>query len=114
VTDEEAHSAFEELMRALHERHLDWIAEQVLREIAEGKSIEALLTPEPAPRLGSFSVGRPQRTRERATEFTKVLPYDAKSQLLKLITSIETTVASSASILEHLAKFVSPGGSHSA
>jgi hypothetical protein len=38
-----------------------------------------------------------------------VLPYDAKSKLLKLVTSIETTVASSAAIIEHLAEFVSNG-----
>lgn len=109
VTDEEANSAFEELMHALREQGLDWIADQVSREIAEGKSVVAMLTPEQAPKLGPFSVGRPRKTRARAAEFTRVLPYDAKSKLLKLITSIETTVASSAAIIENLAGFVSGG-----
>jgi hypothetical protein len=109
VTDDEANLAFEELMRALRERGLAWIAEQVSREIAEGKSIVALLTPEPAPRLGPFSIGRPRKTRAHAAAFTRVLPYDPKSKLLRLITSIETTVASSASIVKHLAGFMSAG-----
>ncbi|WP_342714129.1 hypothetical protein [Bradyrhizobium sp. B039] len=109
VTDEDANSAFEELMRALRERGLDWIADQVSRDIAEGQSVVTILTPEQAPKLGPFSVGRPRKTRARAAEFTRVLPYDAKSKLLKLITAIETTVASSAAIAEHLAGFVSAG-----
>jgi hypothetical protein len=109
VTDEEASSVFDELMRALREKDLHWIADQVSREIAEGRPVVAILTPEQAPKLGPFSVGRPRKTRARAAEFTRVLPYDAKSKLLKLIASIETTVASSAAIIEHLAEFVSAG-----
>jgi hypothetical protein len=109
VTDEDANSVFDELIRALREKRLGWIADQVSREIAEGKSVIAMLTPESAPKLGPFSAGRPRKTRARAAEFTRVLPYDAKSKLLKLITSIETTVASSAAIIEHLAAFVSEG-----
>ena len=77
--------------------------------LAEGKSVIAMLTPEQAPKLGPFSGGRPRKTRARAAEFTRVLPYDARSRLLKLITSIETTVASSAAIIENLADFVSKG-----
>jgi hypothetical protein len=107
VTDEEANSVFDDLMRALREKGLGWIADQVSREIAEGKSIVAMLTPEQAPKPGPFS--RPRKTRARAAEFTRVLPYDAKSKLLKLITAIEATVASSAAIVEHLAGFVSGG-----
>jgi hypothetical protein len=109
MTDEEANSVFDDLMRVLREKGLDWIADQVSREIAEGKSVVAILTPEQAPKLGPFSPSRPRKTRARAAEFTRVLPYDAKSKLLKLITSIETTVASSAAIVEHLAGFVSKG-----
>jgi hypothetical protein len=109
VTDEEANSVFDDLIRALREKDLGWIADQVSREIAEGRSVVAVLTPEQAPKLGPFSAGRPRKTRARAAEFTRVLPYDAKSKLLKLITSIETTVASSAAIIEHLAGLVSKG-----
>lgn len=109
VTDEEANSVFDELMTALREKGLGWIADQVSREIAEGKAVIAMLTPEPAPKLGPFSAGRPRKTRARAAEFTRVLPYDAKSKLFKLITSIETTVGSSAAIVEHLGGFISNG-----
>ncbi|MGT2503862.1 hypothetical protein ACVOMS_29740 [Bradyrhizobium guangxiense] len=109
MTDDEANSAFDYLVHALRERRLDWIADQVTREIAEGRTVLAMLTPEPAPKLGPFRVERPRKTRARAAEFTKVLPYDAKSKLLKLITAIETTVASSAAMIEHLGAFVSKG-----
>jgi hypothetical protein len=72
VTDDEANAAFEELMQALREKKLDWIADQVLREIAEGKSVVAMLTPEQAPKIGPFSGGRPRKTRARAAEYILV------------------------------------------
>jgi hypothetical protein len=109
MTDDEANLAFDYLVHALRERGLDWIADQVTREIAEGKSVVAMLTPEQAPKLGPFRVDRARKTRARAAEFTKVFPYDAKSKLLKLITSIETAVASPAAMIEHLGAFVSKG-----
>lgn len=109
MTDDEANSAFDYLLHALREQGLDWIADQVFREIAEGKSVLAMLTPDQAPKLGPFRLDRTRKTRARVAEYTKVLPYDAKSRLLKLITSIETTVASSAAMIEHLGAFVSKG-----
>jgi hypothetical protein len=109
MTDDEANSAFDYLVHALRERGLDWIADQVSREITEGKSVVAKLTPEQAPRFGPFRVARARKTRAQMAEFTRVLPYDAKSKLLKLITSIETAVASPAAMIEHLGAFVSKG-----
>ena len=108
ITDEEAFSAYNELALILHELRVGWIAQQVAREIAEGKSeITTLSGEEQIPRgLGPFSLKRSKS--KRPAEFMRVVPYTPKSMLLTLIASIETAVLSSAAIEEHLASFVSP------
>ncbi|GLH80315.1 hypothetical protein SSBR45G_52240 [Bradyrhizobium sp. SSBR45G] len=109
MTNEEADAVFDELMMILRKKKLEWIADQVAREIAEGRPVVETLTPVYAPKSGPFASTRVGKSRSRAVEFTGVQPYDSKSKLIKLITAIETTVASSAAMIEHLAGFLAGG-----
>jgi hypothetical protein len=104
MTDEEATRTYDELVEILRARRLDWLAQQVAREIAEGKSEITTLSAKELHDWGPLSLRR--KSVKRAAEFTRVVPYSPKARLLKLIESIETTVLSCAAIEQHLARFV--------
>ena len=106
MTDDEALSAYNELLSMLRGLRLEWVAQQVGREIAEGKPIREPLR---TVRIGPFDAEARSRSRARKAEYTRVIPYDPKSMLIKLIDSIETVVVSSTSIATHLSHFISPG-----
>ena len=94
MTDDEANSFFDELMDALRHNHLHWIAEQVSREIAEGR-----------PTVTGLKSARPRKN--PAERVIQVAEYEPKEKLLTLITVIEETVVSSAMIVQHFADFLS-------
>ena len=108
MTEDEAISAYHELSGILREMRLDWIVQQVAREIAEGKFEITTLSGEEQDSWGLGPFSRRRRKARRPAEFTKVMPYTQKAMLLALIGAIETLVLSSAAIEEHLARFVSP------
>src|SRR5262245_12325981 len=111
MTNEEAVAIYEQLNGLLRERHLEWLVQQVAREIAEGRSVITTLSA--AEQMfgsrGPFERPRRRKSRIQAAEFTKIVPYTPKEQLLQLIQAIETAVRSSAAIFVHLAEFLSPG-----
>jgi hypothetical protein len=104
MTDEDAKRTYDDLVEILRGHHLDWLAQQVAREIAEGKSEITTLSASEQRDLGPFSK---RKSTKRAAEFTRVVPYSPKAKLLKLIEAIEAAVLSSAAIEQHLAHFVS-------
>ena len=56
VTDEEAISTYDELSRILRELRLDWIVQQVAREIAEGKFELTTLSGEEQELMGTRTI----------------------------------------------------------
>ena len=107
MTDEEATRTYDELVGILRGQDLDWLAQQVAREIAEGKSEITTLSAKEQRDWGPFSLER--GSAKRAAEFTRSVPYSPKAKLLKLIESMETIVLSSAAIEQHVAHVVSQG-----
>lgn len=102
MTDDEATLAHRALTNTLKENHLDWVVEQVSRQIRLGRPTRKRVALQEGWQLES---GR----RRARTEFVSTVPYSHKEQLKLLVDALDHAVVSTAEMESFILKTLGEG-----